>query len=76
MNKQKDLIKDINLTSKLERISSTLLGLTAPLTPLVTILTGGGGKRRDNFFEGSEGSNVGEEEPDSCLFNLTLLLFF
>lgn len=58
-------------TSKLDSISSTLLGLTAPLTPLVTIRTGGGG-RRNSFLEGSEGSNVGEESP-LFIFNLTLL---
>lgn len=67
----------MTLTSKLDNISSTLFGRTAPLTPLVTILTGGGGKRLAIFFNGSEFSELGEgvDEADSCLmvFDLTLL---
>ena len=62
----------MQLTSRLDRISSTLFGLTAPLTPRVTILTGGDTTRRD----GETGCSDGDEGAELSFKDFILLFFF
>jgi hypothetical protein len=59
------------LTSRLDNISSTLFGRTAPLTPLVTILTGAGGK---SGAVRRIGVSSTEDEGESCFCLLLLLV--
>lgn len=65
-------------TSRFDKISSTLFGRTAPLTPLVTILTGVGGKsgvdRRISLLEVITGDSSNEDEGD-CVKSCFCLMF-
>jgi hypothetical protein len=63
-------------TSRLDSISSTLFGRTAPLTPLVTILAGGETTLREGETEGERGCcGCSDDEGMSSSLNNFILLY-